>query len=168
MSINLSARSLSSPDVKAFLHDTLPQAGIPVDKIIFEITETAAIASYTAAQDFIREIRRYGCRFSLDDFGTGFTSYAHLKNLHTDVLKIDGTFVSEMLNNASDLAMVKSMYDLAHALGIMTVAEWVESPELLVKLAEIGVDFAQGYAIHAPCRLDQIVSGQALLDHDYR
>ena len=156
VSINLSARSLSSPEVKFFLHNTLPQSGIPVEKIIFEITETAAISSYSAAQDFIREIRRYGCRFSLDDFGTGFTSYAHLKNLHTDVLKIDGTFVTEMLDNASDLAMVKSMNDLAHALGMVTVAEWVESPELLLRLAEIGVDYAQGYAVHRPCRLDEI------------
>ena len=157
VSINLSARSLSSREVKDFLHAHLPQSGIAVDKIIFEITETAAIASYAAAQDFIREIRRYGCRFSLDDFGTGFTSYAHLKNLHTDVLKIDGTFVTEMLENPSDLAMVKSMNDLAHALGMTTVAEWVASPALLVKLAEIGVDYAQGYAVHTPCRLDELV-----------
>ena len=158
VSINLSARSLSSQEVKDFLHRTLPQAGISLEKIVFEITETAAIASYAAAQDFIREIRRYGCRFSLDDFGTGFTSYAHLKNLQTDVLKIDGTFVSEMLNNACDLAMVKSMNDLAHALGMITVAEWVESPALLLKLKEIGVDYAQGYAVHRPGRLSDVAA----------
>ena len=158
MAINLSARSLSNAEVKAFLHGTLPQSGIPAEKIIFEITETAAITSYAAAQDFIREIRRYGCRFSLDDFGSGFTSYAHLKNLNTDVLKIDGSFVTEMLQNPSDLAMVKSMNDLAHALGMVTVAEWVESPALLEKLAEIGVDYAQGYTVHKPCRLDQITA----------
>ena len=158
VAINLSARSLSNAEVKAFLHNTLPQSGIPAEKIIFEITETAAITSYAAAQDFIREIRRYGCRFSLDDFGSGFTSYAHLKNLNTDVLKIDGSFVTEMLQNPSDLAMVKSMNDLAHALGMVTVAEWVESPALLEKLAEIGVDYAQGYTVHKPCRLDQITA----------
>ena len=161
VSVNLSARSLSNLEVKTFLHSTLPHSGIPADKIIFEITETTAITSYAAAQDFIREIRRYGCRFSLDDFGSGFTSYAHLKNLNTDVLKIDGSFVTEMLQNPSDLAMVKSMNDLAHALGMVTVAEWVESPELLEKLAEIGVDYAQGYAVHKPCRLDQITLERA-------
>ena len=161
VSINLSAQSLSSAEVKACLHKTLSHAGVPADKIIFEITETVAISSYAAAQDFIREIRRYGCRFSLDDFGSGFTSYAHLKNLNTDVLKIDGSFVTEMLQNPSDLAMVRSMNDLAHALGMVSVAEWVESPELLAKLTEIGVDYAQGYAVHRPCRLDQMEIGEA-------
>lgn len=161
VSINLSAQSLSSAEVKACLHKTLSHSGVPADKIIFEITETVAISSYAAAQDFIREIRRYGCRFSLDDFGSGFTSYAHLKNLNTDVLKIDGSFVTEMLQSPSDLAMVRSMNDLAHALDMVSVAEWVESPELLAKLTEIGVDYAQGYAVHKPCRLDQMVIGGA-------
>ncbi len=159
VSINLSAQSLKSAEVKACLHKILSHSGVPADKIIFEITETVAISSYSAAQDFIREIRRYGCRFSLDDFGSGFTSYAHLKNLNTDVLKIDGSFVTEMLQNPSDLAMVRSMNDLAHALGMVSVAEWVESPELLAKLTEIGVDYAQGYAVHKPCRLDQMAIG---------
>jgi diguanylate cyclase (GGDEF)-like protein len=159
--INLSATSLSSPDVMRFLQSALPGCAFPTDKITFEITESAAIESYGAAQDFIREIRRYGCKFSLDDFGSGFTSYAHLKNLRTDALKIDGSFVRDMLNNPDDYAMVKSMNDIGHSLGLCTVAEFVESPGIRDALREIGVDYAQGYAIHKPCRIDELAKGYA-------
>jgi len=155
--INLSATSLSNPEVMRYLQKVLPDSNFPTDKIIFEITESAAIGSYGAAQDFIREIRRYGCKFSLDDFGSGFTSYAHLKNLRTDTLKIDGSFVKDMLQNPGDYAMVKSMNDIGHSLGLRTVAEYVESPRLLEALQAIGVDYAQGYAIHKPCRLDELM-----------
>ncbi len=158
--INLSATSLSSPEVSRYLQKVLAAGNFPTDKIIFEITESAAIASYGAAQDFIREIRRHGCKFSLDDFGSGYTSYAHLKNLRTDALKIDGSFVRDMLQNPSDYAMVKSMNDIGHSLGLRTVAEYVESPAILDALREIGVDYAQGYAIHKPCRIDEILERQ--------
>jgi diguanylate cyclase (GGDEF)-like protein len=160
-SINLSALSLAHPDIIAFLRDTLPRDDIPADRITFEITETAAIESYAAAEEFMRQIRRYGCSFSLDDFGSGYTSYAHLKNLRTDSLKIDGSFVRDMANSPSDYAMVKSMHDIAHSLGMRSVAEYVESPQILAKLREIGVDYAQGYAIHKPCRIDQILPDAA-------
>ncbi|MBU1396065.1 MAG: DUF1631 family protein, partial [Gammaproteobacteria bacterium] len=160
--INLSATSLSNPEVMRFLQKVLPGSEFPTDKIIFEITESAAIESYGAAQDFIREIRRYGCKFSLDDFGSGFTSYAHLKNLRTDTLKIDGSFVKDMLQNPGDYAMVKSMNDIGHSLGLRTVAEYVESPMLLEALRAIGVDYAQGYAIHKPCRLDELLLEQVV------
>ncbi|OYZ56458.1 MAG: hypothetical protein B7X81_08520 [Hydrogenophilales bacterium 17-61-76] len=155
--INLSANSLSNPEVMSYLQQVLPGSDIPAHKIAFEITETAAIESYGAAQDFIREIRRYGCKFSLDDFGSGFTSYAHLKNLRTDTLKIDGSFVKDMLQNPDDFAMVKSMNDIGHSLGLITVAEYVESPLILNALRDIGVDYAQGYAIHKPCRIDDLL-----------
>lgn len=160
--INLSATSLSNPDVMRYLQKVLPDGNFPTTKIIFEITETAAIESYGAAQDFIREVRRYGCKFSLDDFGSGFTSYAHLKNLRTDTLKIDGSFVKDMLQNPGDYAMVKSMNDIGHSLGLRTVAEYVESPAILDALMEIGVDYAQGYAIHRPCRLDELMTVHAV------
>ena len=159
--INLSATSLSNPEVMRYLQSVLPVSDFPTDKIIFEITESAAIESYGAAQDFIREIRRYGCRFSLDDFGSGFTSYSHLKNLRTDALKIDGSFVKDMLKNPGDYAMVKSMNDIGHSLGLLTVAEYVESPMILDALREIGVDYAQGYAVHKPCRIDEITRARA-------
>jgi diguanylate cyclase (GGDEF)-like protein len=156
--INLSATSLSNPEVMAYLQQALLSSKFPTSKITFEITETAAIQSYGAAQDFIREIRRFGCKFSLDDFGSGFTSYAHLKNLLTDALKIDGSFIKDMLENPGDYAMVKSMNDIGHSLGLLTVAEYVESPMILEALREIGVDYAQGYAIHKPYRIDELLS----------
>jgi diguanylate cyclase (GGDEF)-like protein len=159
--INLSATSLSSPEVARYLQNVLAAGDFPTDKIIFEITESAAIESYGAAQDFIREMRRHGCKFSLDDFGSGYTSYAHLKNLRTDTLKIDGSFVKDMLLNPSDYAMVKSMNDIGHSLGMQTVAEYVESSEILDALREVGVDYAQGYAVHKPCRIDDILLAQA-------
>jgi len=154
--INLSASSLSNREVSDHITTLLAEAGFPADRITFEITESAAIESYGAAQEFIRVISRHGCKFALDDFGSGFTSYAHLKNLRTDTLKIDGSFVKEMLENPADLAMVKSMNDIAHSLGMQTVAEYVESPELLEALRILGVDYVQGYAVHRPCRLDEL------------
>jgi diguanylate cyclase (GGDEF)-like protein len=159
--INLSATSLSSPEVTRYLQNVLVASDFPTDKIIFEITESAAIESYGAAQDFIREMRRHGCKFSLDDFGSGYTSYAHLKNLRTDTLKIDGSFVKDMLLNPSDYAMVKSMNDIGHSLGMQTVAEYVETSEILDALREVGVDYVQGYAVHKPCRIDDILLAQA-------
>jgi EAL domain-containing protein (putative c-di-GMP-specific phosphodiesterase class I) len=149
--------SLANPELIAYLHETLSRDDIPAGRISFEITETAAIECYAAAGDFIRQMRRYGCKFALDDFGSGHTSYAHLKNLRVDALKIDGSFVRDIVDSPSDFAIVKSMNDVAHSLGMVTVAEYVESPAILAKLREIGVDYAQGYAIHKPCRIDEIV-----------
>jgi len=159
--INLSATSLGSPEVARYLQNVLVASDFSTDKIMFEITESAAIESYGAAQDFIREMRRHGCKFSLDDFGSGYTSYAHLKNLRTDTLKIDGSFVKDMLLNPSDYAMVKSMNDIGHSLGMRTVAEYVETPEILDALREVGVDYVQGYAVHKPCRIDDILLAEA-------
>jgi diguanylate cyclase (GGDEF)-like protein len=155
-SINLSALSLSNSEVLAYLLSELARADLPTEKIIFEITETAAIESYNVARDFMRQISRYGCKFSLDDFGSGYSSYSHLKNLHTHSLKIDGSFVKEMIQNPADFAMVKSMNDIGHSLGMKTVAEYVESAEILSQLRVIGVDYAQGYVLHKPAPIDDL------------
>ena len=161
VSINLSATSLAHAGVIEALCRELLVGDIPAELISFEITETAAIESYAAAADFIRQMRRYGCRFALDDFGSGHTSYAHLKNLRADALKIDGSFVKDIVDNPADYAIVKSMNDIAHSLGMYTVAEYVESPAILAKLREIGVDYAQGYALHKPCRIEQLLAREA-------
>ncbi|MFN9745554.1 MAG: DUF1631 family protein [Betaproteobacteria bacterium] len=158
VSINLSATSLAHADVIEAVHQELLAGDVPAALIAFEITETAAIESYAAAADFMRQMRRYGCRFALDDFGSGHTSYAHLKNLRADALKIDGSFVKDIVDNPADFAIVKSMNDIAHSLGMHTVAEYVESPAILAKLREIGVDYAQGYAIHKPRRIEQLLA----------
>lgn len=157
-SINLSALSLSNSVVLDFLLDQLAHADLPTDKLVFEITETAAIENYNVARDFIRQVSGYGCKFSLDDFGSGYSSYSHLKNLKTHSLKIDGSFVKEMIQNSADFAIVKSMNDIGHSLGMKTVAEYVESAEILSKLREIGVDYAQGFIIHQPERIEHLDS----------
>jgi EAL domain-containing protein (putative c-di-GMP-specific phosphodiesterase class I)/GGDEF domain-containing protein len=154
--INVSPRSLDSPEILGFLHQRLGRLGPDAAKLTFELTENSAIACYGAAQDFIRQVRRYGCRFSLDDFGSGYASYAHLKNLRTDVLKIDGSFVRDIATNPSDLAMVRSMHEVARSLGMRTVAEYAESHEILDMLRAIGIDYGQGWAIHAACRMDAL------------
>lgn len=155
-SINVSALSMDRPEFIGYLCERLSRPDVPAHKLSFEITETAAIGSYGAAQEFIRQLRRHGCKFALDDFGSGYASYAHLKNLRTDSMKIDGAFVREMVDNPSDHAMVKSMHEVARSLGMRTVAEYVETPLILDRLREIGVDYAQGYAIHKPCRIDEL------------
>jgi diguanylate cyclase (GGDEF)-like protein len=156
LSINLSGQSLCSGTFLQFLETRLSGTGWPREQITFEITETAAIEGFDQAEKFIRRIRRYGCRFSLDDFGSGYSSYAYLKNLKVDFLKIDGAFVRELTDNAADYAMVKSMNEIAHSLGMKTIAEYAESAAILAVLQEIGVDYAQGYHIGRPLPLDDL------------
>jgi EAL domain-containing protein (putative c-di-GMP-specific phosphodiesterase class I) len=157
-SINVSPRSLDSPEILRLLHDRLPRLGAIAGKLIFELTETSAIECYGAAQDFIRQVRRYGCQLSLDDFGSGYASYAHLRNLSIDVLKIDGSFVRDMATNPGDLAMVRSMHELARSLGMRTVAEYVETEAVCEMLQGLGMDYGQGFAIHAPCPIDTLAA----------
>ncbi|MHB1332066.1 MAG: DUF1631 family protein [Sulfuriferula sp.] len=155
-SINLSGLSLVNDNVLDFIREALDRNDLPADKIIFEVTESAAIERLDAAQDFIEKIKAYGCRFSLDDFGSGYSSFAYLKNLKVNYLKIDGAFVRDMLKDPADFAMVKSMHEVGHSLGLLTVAEYVESDAILAKLREIGIDYAQGYGIEKPLHLRQL------------
>ena len=155
-SINLSALSLSNSKVLSYLLSEFALADLPTEKIIFEITETAAIENYHTAQEFIKQVSRYGCSFSLDDFGSGYSSYSHLRNLRTGSLKIDGSFIKEIAHNPADFAMVKSMNEIGHSLGMKTVAEHVETAQILSLLREIGVDYAQGFAIHEPAAIDHL------------
>lgn len=155
-SINLSGLSMSDTGILATLHRHLTQGDIETGKIIFEITETATVNNYDAAREFIEQIRRYGCRFCIDDFGSGNASYGYLRNLRTDTLKIDGAFVKDMVNDPDLLAMVKSMNDIGHSLGMKTVAEYVASPEILSLVREIGVDYGQGYELAKPIHIDEL------------
>ena len=157
-SINLSPQSLNNEELLAFLHRELSTPGIPLDKITFEIAETGANASHAATLEFIQQIRFYGCKFAVDDFGSGQTSLAYLKNLQTDTLKIDGMFIRDMLTSPADYAMVKSMSEIGHSLGMQVVAKFVPTHEILEALRELGVDYVQGYAIHKPMPLDQLLS----------
>ena len=155
-SINLSGLSLNSDDFLAFLQELLTEVDFPAEKITFEITETAAVDDFSRAEKFIRQIKRYGCKFSLDDFGSGFSSYAYLKNLQVDYLKIDGSFVKDLATSPTDYALVKSMNEIGHSLGMRTIAEYVENEKILEKLKEIGVDYAQGYGIRKPVSIDEV------------
>lgn len=157
LSINLSALSLSDQDILDHLHGHLSAGGLDTRKVIFEITETATVGSFDQAREFIRQIRdSYGCRFCIDDFGSGNASYGYLRHLKTDTLKIDGSFVRDVVGDPDLLAMVKSMNDIGHSLGMKTVAEFVASPEILALMREIGVDYGQGYEIEKPIHIDEL------------
>jgi diguanylate cyclase (GGDEF)-like protein len=148
--INLSGCSLSDGSFKDFVREEIARTGAPMEYVCFEVTETAGITSLSDAADFITEIRKTGCRFSLDDFGSGMSSYVYLKNLPVDYLKIDGSFVRNMDSNPADFAVVKSITEIGRFMGKKIIAECVESETVLAQLREIGVDFVQGYAIERP------------------
>lgn len=153
LAINLSGRSLSDDSFKDFILDEAARSGAPMDRVCFEVTETAGIGSLTDAAEFILDMKKSGCTFALDDFGSGLSSYAYLKNLPVDFLKIDGAFVKEMDRNPSDYAVVKSISEIGHFMGKKIIAEYVENEAILALLREIGVDYAQGYVIDKPRRL---------------
>lgn len=157
IAINLSGHSLSNKKILAYIHHELQTRQVPADKLIFEITETAVISKLDTAQRFIETIRAFGCRFSLDDFGSGYSSFAYLKNFKVDYLKIDGAFIRDLAKSPADFAMVKSMHQIGHALGLKTVAEYVENQTILGMLSDIGVDYAQGYGIEVSRSLDTLV-----------
>lgn len=156
LSINLSGHSLADAQMMSYLFDRLLEYGLPPEKICFEITETTAIGNLPDAVDFMREMKKAGCRFTLDDFGAGHSTYSNLKNLPIDFVKIDGSFVRNIVTDENDYAMVRSINDLAHYMGIQTIAEHVEDEAILARLAGIGVDYAQGYGIERPRWLDSL------------
>jgi diguanylate cyclase (GGDEF)-like protein len=149
-SINLSGRSLNDDSFLEYILYQIEQTGVPVDRVCFEVTETAGVDNLSDASEFIKEIKEAGCMFSLDDFGTGMSSYAYLKNLPVDYLKIDGAFVKDMANNPSDFAVVKSICEIGHFMGKKVIAEFVENDEIWDMLKELGVDYGQGYGIEKP------------------
>ena len=150
--INLSGLSLGDEEFLKSIIRQFDRTNIPPEKICFEITETAAIANLFNATRFMKALKELGCRFSLDDFGSGLSSFAYLKNLPVDFLKIDGVFVKDIVDDPIDLAMVKSINEVGHAMGKRTIAEHVENEAILetLKLPEIRVDYVQGYGIARP------------------
>ncbi|GBE47804.1 phytochrome-like protein cph2 [bacterium BMS3Bbin12] len=155
--INLSGPSLNDERLIRYVNEQAARTGVPMHRICFEITETAGIASLSDASDFINVIKSTGCKFSLDDFGSGMSSYAYLKNLPVDFLKIDGAFVRDLAENTSDFAVVKSMCEVGHFMEKAVIAEFVQSERSIELLRGLGVDYAQGYAVERPHRLEELL-----------
>ena len=133
-------------------------------QLCFEITETAAISNLARVARFMQRLRAMGCRFALDDFGSGLSSFAYLKNLPVDYLKIDGMFVKGAASDAIDFAMVESINRVGHVMGMRTIAEFVENAEILARMREIGVDFVQGYHLHQPESFSALATRRFIAD----
>jgi diguanylate cyclase (GGDEF)-like protein/PAS domain S-box-containing protein len=157
-SINLSGQSLGDEKFLPFVIDQFRMSGLDATKICFEITETAAIASYSQANRFINALKDLGCQFALDDFGTGLSSFGYLKHFPVDYLKIDGSFVKEILHDAIDREMVRSINEIGHLTGKKTIAEFAENEEIITMLRGMGIDYAQGYGVSEPKRVTRAVA----------
>ncbi|MDO6446523.1 EAL domain-containing protein [Colwellia sp. 1_MG-2023] len=156
VAINLSAQAFTDDRLFTFIEEKLVQYNIDPSMVIFELTETASLSNITGTQRMVTRLNELGCHFSIDDFGTGFSTFAYLKQIPAGSVKIDGSFVKDMLKDPIDEVLVKAINDTAHALGKTTVAEFVEDEDTLIKLKELGVDYAQGYYIAKPKDIDEI------------
>ncbi len=150
LAVNVSGVSLSDERLLDFILAQFDETGVRPDRFCFEITETAAISNLTRVTRFMHRLKSLGCRFALDDFGSGLSSFAYLKNLPVDYLKIDGVFIKGTPRDAADYAMVESINRVGHVMGMQTVAEFVEDEDILRCMREIGVDYVQGHHIHQP------------------
>lgn len=157
-SINLSGNTLGDDDIVDYIKNLAEKLDINTRQICFEITETAAIKNLNRAKSFIKKLKAIGFKFALDDFGSGFSSFQYLKTLSVDYLKIDGSFVADMVNNNIDHAMVAAINEVGHVMGIKTIAEYVENDQIIRKLQDINVDYGQGYGIEQPKPLEEILS----------
>ncbi len=156
--INLSGQSLRDDGLLNYVLEALRRYGVPPAVLCFEITETAAVANLETAQRFIATLKRHGCRFSLDDFGVGLSSFNYLKSLDVDYLKIDGSFVHDLTCNKVSEAMVTAITHVARVMGLTTIAEYVETDDVRRMLRQIGVHYAQGYLIGEPVALDTVLA----------
>lgn len=165
-SINLSGLSVGDPKMLELIEHELGEVDIDRERVVFEITESAACEDINRAMDFIARLRRLGCRVALDDFGVGFSSFSYLKHLKVDIIKIDGSFIRDIANSKEDQLFVKALVDVARGMGMQTVAEFVESAESLRLVRRLGVDYAQGYYVGKPsaepmaAALPELVVGQ--------
>jgi Amt family ammonium transporter len=156
LSINLSGQSLSEDQFLDFVIRQIDESGVVPGHLCFEITETAAINNLTRAVRFMTSIRRLGCHFALDDFGSGMSSFGYLKNLPVDILKIDGSFIKRLHESPVDQSMVRAIHEVARLMNMKTVAEFVENAEILQILRDIGIDRAQGYFLGKPTPIAEL------------
>ncbi len=165
-SINLSAESIGDASMLDVITAALHEHTVPTTAVSFEITETVAIANLGKAQKFLQQLRALGCRTALDDFGVGYSSFAYLKDLPVDSVKIDGSFVRDIQHDEVQRAMVHAMNEVAHAMGKKTIAEYVDSEGCIAVLREIGVDYAQGFYVGKPSQIDESISCACSTDDD--
>ncbi|GGO64122.1 bifunctional diguanylate cyclase/phosphodiesterase [Bowmanella pacifica] len=161
--INLSGMTLGNDEFLDKIVLRLRHSCVPPEKICFEITETAAVTNLAAASRFIDVLRELGCRFALDDFGAGMSSFTYLKNMAVDYVKIDGSFVRNMCRDRSDYATVKAIHEIASSMGKLTVAEFVSDQETRLALTKLGVSFAQGFALGKPAPLQHLLKEQKVV-----
>ncbi|MEJ2455240.1 MAG: EAL domain-containing protein [Candidatus Thiodiazotropha sp.] len=158
--VNLSGQSLGHEETLQALVDLLRTPDLPSGLFCFEVTETAAIANLSSAKHFMQTLKRFGCEFALDDFGSGLSSFGYLKNMPVEYLKIDGGFVKDMMSDRIDESMVEAINHIGHIMGLETIAECVEDKDILARLVEIGVDNAQGYGIRRPFPLAELAESE--------
>ncbi len=156
IAINLSAQGFSDERLVPLIKDKLSEYKVEGSRIIFELTESASLSNISATKRIVAKIAQLGCEFSIDDFGTGFSTFNYLKQLPAQSVKIDGSFVVELAKNPVDQALVKAIYEVATALGKKTVAEFVEDEETLVLLEKIGINYAQGYHLDKPKPVEKL------------
>ena len=154
--MNLSGKDLGDEDFMAFIRSKIVETGARPEHLIFEITETAAVRDINKATKFIRDLKSMGCKFSLDDFGIGFTSFIYLREMDVDYIKIDGAFIKNLHKEYRDQLFVKAISDVAKGMKIKTIAEFVENEEIITFLKRLDIDYAQGYAISKPAPWEEI------------
>ncbi len=163
-SVNISGASIASEEFLEFLENAIKESGVPPESLCFELTETSAVSNLKRADRLMQRLRLLGCTFALDDFGTGLSSLVYLKSLPVSVLKIDGAFVRDAGTNQRTESMVRAIAQLAHTMGMETVAEYVETDELRARMTALGVDYGQGFAIGRPVPIDEILGDLALYE----
>lgn len=162
--VNLSGQSIGNEKFLEFVKDELTRTGLSPERLCLEITETVAISNLRRAQVFMHELRQLGCQFSLDDFGTGLSSFAYLKLFPVDKIKIDGSFVHDAAHNEVSRAMVAAITDIARVMQLQTVAEYVQDAATLETVSKLGVNWAQGFHLGAPVRLRELFSNATIID----
>jgi diguanylate cyclase (GGDEF)-like protein len=159
LTVNVSGQSLSEESFFGFMEGLFGEYNFPPQLLTFEITETAAVSNYSRAAQFISIMKDKGCLFALDDFGSGLSSFAYLKNLPVDFIKIDGSFIRDIIDDSTDRAFVESIHQIASIMGLKTIAEYVESEKIASELGRIGVDYLQGMHVGKPVALDGVLQG---------
>lgn len=149
-SINLSGQSMGDMQLLDYIIHQIRDTGVSPDKLCFEVTESAVIANLESARQFICKLKDIGCRFSLDDFGSGLSSFDYLKNLPVDYVKLDGSLIKDVAINKVSQAMVHAINYVSHVMDMKSIAEYVESTEILEQLQRVSIDYAQGYGIGKP------------------